>query len=304
MKRFLSIGECMIEMSSGIGGYQLGYAGDTLNTAWYAKACLTPDWQVDYHSALGDDLYSDRITEFLRSNGIGIAHIRRLPGRRPGLYLIHQQDGDRQFTYWRGQSAAKQLADNPSDLAISLRDVAVAYFSGISLAILAPEARVALLDALSAARRSGSLVAFDPNYRPSLWSSADEASDWISRGASNANVLLPTFSDDATLFGDPSPVATADRYLGLGAKMVAVKNGGDPALIASGDARDWVPAQTDARLVDATGAGDSFNGAFLAALAMQKSPNDAAASGHKVASIVVSRHGALVPLADLHSFTH
>jgi hypothetical protein len=37
-KRFVSIGECMIEMSGGEGGmYKLGYAGDTLNTAWYAR---------------------------------------------------------------------------------------------------------------------------------------------------------------------------------------------------------------------------------------------------------------------------
>ena len=57
-KRFVSVGECMIEMSGGTDDlYRLGYAGDTLNTAWYARALLPQDWQVDYVTALGDDRY-------------------------------------------------------------------------------------------------------------------------------------------------------------------------------------------------------------------------------------------------------
>ena len=55
MPRFVSVGECMIEMSGGEDGlYRLGYAGDTLNTAWYARARLGDDWDVDYVTALGD----------------------------------------------------------------------------------------------------------------------------------------------------------------------------------------------------------------------------------------------------------
>ena len=113
-KRFVSIGECMIEMSGGEDRqYRLGFAGDTLNTAWYMRALLPADWQVDYVTALGDDLYSEQMAGFIAGAGIGTGHIRRIAGRRPGLYLIHQAEGDRHFTYWRDQSAARQLADDP-----------------------------------------------------------------------------------------------------------------------------------------------------------------------------------------------
>ena len=53
-RRIVSIGECMIEMSGGEDrSYRLGYAGDTLNTAWYLRALLGQDWSVDYVTALG-----------------------------------------------------------------------------------------------------------------------------------------------------------------------------------------------------------------------------------------------------------
>ncbi len=134
-KRFVSIGEAMIEMSGGEGGmYRLGYAGDTLNTAWYAKALLPEDWQVDYVTALGDDMYSGEMRAFIAKAGIGTDRIQTIANRRPGLYMIHQEKGDRHFTYWRGQSAAKQLADDVEALEAAVVGADTVYFSGISMA--------------------------------------------------------------------------------------------------------------------------------------------------------------------------
>ena len=125
MPRFVSVGECMIEMSGGEDGlYRLGYAGDTLNTAWYARACLGEDWDVDYVTALGDDMYSEQMADFFDSNGIGIGYIQQVENRRPGLYMIHQKDGDRHFTYWRDRSAAKLMAEDP-DALTAAADIAV-----------------------------------------------------------------------------------------------------------------------------------------------------------------------------------
>ncbi|MEO6396504.1 MAG: PfkB family carbohydrate kinase, partial [Devosia sp.] len=137
MKRFVSAGECMIEMSGGEdGNYRLGFAGDTLNTAWYARACLPADWDVDYVTALGDDPYSQQMVDFFAENGIGTDHIQKVEGRRPGLYLIRQHDGDRHFTYWRGQSAARAMADDDEALIQAFEGADLVYFSGISMAIL------------------------------------------------------------------------------------------------------------------------------------------------------------------------
>ena len=299
-KRLVSIGECMIEMSGGASGqYRLGFAGDTLNTAWYVRAALPKDWQVDFVTTLGDDIYSDQMAEFLDKNGIGTESIRRITGKRPGIYLIHQRDGDRHFTYWRENSAARQLADDAVALDRALADCEMIYFSGITLAILAPKARHTLLDRLAERRAAGVLTAFDPNIRPTLWPDAQTLSAAITAGGEVADIVLPTHADERPYFGDSSPQATAERYREWGAREVIVKNGAAPALVAAGETSVLVNAVTSSEVVDATGAGDSFNGAYLAARLMGAAPEDAAKAAHRVAAIVIGQHGALVDPARL-----
>jgi 2-dehydro-3-deoxygluconokinase len=300
MPRFVSVGECMIEMSGGEDGlYRLGYAGDTLNTAWYARACLGEDWDVDYVTALGDDMYSAQMAEFFADNGIGVDYIQQVENRRPGLYMIHQQDGDRHFTYWRGQSAAKFMAEDPEALYEAFEGADIAYFSGISLAILAPRARGKLMKAIHLAKEGGARVAFDPNERPALWTSPAVMGSTITAAAILADVVLPTFPDEQALFGDPSPEAVAERYLAGGAEEVVVKNGAEPAFVASRESRSWVAPKPGARSVDPTGAGDSFNGAYLAARAEGATPLEAAEEAHSLAAIVIGHKGALVPREEL-----
>lgn len=292
--RFVSIGECMIEMSGGADRmYRMGFAGDTLNTAWYARALLPADWSVDYVTALGDDVYSREMRAFFEEAGIGTGHIREIKGRRPGLYLIHQAEGDRQFTYWRGQSAAKLLADDPAALAAALEGAEIVYFSGITLAILSPRARGQLMKAIVKARNDGARIVFDSNLRPALWSSPDVMASTLTAAATISDVVLPTYSDEAPLFGDADSDATATRYLDIGVEEVAVKNGAEPALVATAELRETVPAPS-AKVVDATGAGDSFNGAYLAARVAGVPPADAARAAHKVAGVVIGQPGALV----------
>ena len=301
MTRFVSVGECMVEMSGGEDGqYRLGYAGDTLNTAWYARARLPADWSVDYVTALGDDLYSQQIVDFIAGSGIGIGHIQKIDGKRPGLYLIHQADGDRHFTYWRGQSAARSMADYPPALNDALAGADIAYFSGISLAILPPRGRGKLMKAIDLAKTGGARIAFDPNERPALWTSPRVMGSTITAAAILADVVLPTFPDEAALFGDASPQAVAERYLSWGAEEVVVKNGAEPAFVASRESEGWVAPKPGAISVDPTGAGDSFNGAYLAARAQGASPLEAAAAAHGLAAQVIGHRGALVPHERLH----
>ncbi len=294
-QRFVSIGECMIEMSGGADGlYRLGYAGDTLNTAWYARALLPESWSVDYVTALGDDRYSAEMRTFLETNRIGTAHIREVAGRRPGLYLIHQAGGDRHFTYWRGQSAARLLADDKEALKAALSGADLVYFSGISMAILEPRARGRLLRAIVAARDAGAQVAFDPNVRPALWTSAKVMASAITAAAAIADIVLPTHSDEAPLFGDASPQATAERYLSGGPREVGVKNGGEPGYIAAAGLAQSLGPEGSPKIVDTTGAGDSFNGAYLASRLLGREPLEAAKIAHRVAGRVVGYPGALI----------
>lgn len=285
----------MIEMSGGEDRqYRLGYAGDTLNTAWYMRALLGEDWSVDYFTGLGEDRYSDDIRAFLNAHNIGTGHIRTVPGRRPGLYMIHQDKGDRHFTYWRDTSAAKLLADDKPALHAAVESASVVYFSGITLAILAPRARGRLLGAIVRARDAGAKIVFDTNIRPALWTSPRVMTSVLTAAASLCDIVLPTHTDEAPLFGDASIEDTADRYLELGVEEVVVKDGAGEALIATANERVRVAPKPNANVVDATGAGDSFNGGYLSARLAGQSLQQAAEAGHRTASVVIGQKGALV----------
>jgi 2-dehydro-3-deoxygluconokinase len=294
-KRFLSIGECMIELSGGEAGqFKLGFAGDTLNTAWYARASLPDQWDVAYYTALGDDGYSNAMRAFLEEGRINTDLIRIIPGKRPGLYIIHQLNGDRHFTYWRENSAARSLADDPEHLLHATDHADAIYVSGVTLAILKPARRAELLNVLDGARQGGTMIAFDPNIRPALWPDHDELRQAIKAAAAVSDIILPTHGDEVPIFGDKNSEETLARYLSYGAREVVVKDGANPVHISTGRNSLFVSTEDVANVVDATGAGDAFNGAYLAARLMNKDPAPAARAGNKMAAKVIGHWGALI----------
>jgi len=293
-KRFVSCGECMIEMAGGADDHwKMGIAGDTLNTAWHFRnATAADDWHVSYVTALGDDRYSERIVKFIADAGIDVSAIQRLPGKRPGLYLIDQEDGDRVFTYWRENSAARKMADDMASLARAVRNADVIYLSGITLAILGPDRRAAMIDLISDLSE-GTRIAFDPNIRPALWESPEVCAKVITEVAAISHIVLPSFDDEAKLFADRSPEETVMRYRDLGVAEVVVKNGKEACWFSNGDKPQSIATVPVTNVVDATGAGDSFNAAFLAARLDGAEITDAIRAGQTLSAKVIQTHGAL-----------
>lgn len=300
-----SIGECMLELSGSAGGgpdlWRMGFAGDTFNTLWALRALTPHSRACDYVTAFGDDPFSVRQMAFMREAGIGTADSPVIAGARPGLYAITLTGAERSFTYWRADAAARRLADDPAALAKSLDNRALVYLSGITLAILDPAARAALITAVRDARDAGAAIAFDPNYRARLWSDADEARAATVEALGIATIALPTFPDEQALFGDTTPVDSAGRIAALGVAEIVVKDGDKPAAVRTGADVLELPAVPVASPVDTTGAGDSFNGAYLAARLAGDGPGQAARRAHRVAAAVVQRRGALAPFEVLRN---
>lgn len=298
MKRtFLSIGECMVEMApTASGDYHLGFAGDTLNTAWYAKRTFAPDWDIAYFTAVGQDAVSQRMTDFIRDAGIRTDLIRTLPDRTVGLYLIQLDKGERSFAYWRSDSAARRLAGDPAALDAALAAANVIFFSGITLAILPPADRKTLLGAIAKAREAGATVAFDPNLRPRLWEEAETMRNAVMAAARVSDILLPSFDDDASAFGDLTTEHTAQRYANAGVRVVVVKNAGSEMLaLEDGKITRFGPSPvTD--VVDSTAAGDSFNAAFLARYLETGDVIKGLGAGSTLASAVIRQRGALIEI--------
>lgn len=299
MNRILSIGEAMVEMSQADQPdlWRLGVAGDTLNTAWYLRGLLGTDWQIDYLTRVGTGEFSRQMLDFLDAEGICTTHIRHEAGREIGLYAISLNDGERSFAYWRDSSAARRLADDPADLAAALAGCRLAYLSGITLAILPEQGRANLLAALRDARAAGTTVVFDPNLRPRLWPDTRTMCAGVQAAAREADLILPSFDDEAAFFGDASPAATVARYLAAGAGQVVVKNGGAAMAFGGIEGDGMVADLAPETPLDTTAAGDSFNAGYLAAWLSGADCEAAIRAGHALSRHVIRHRGALVPAA-------
>lgn len=291
------IGECMVEMSSiNEGLFSQAFAGDTLNTAIYMKRS-SPAIPISYITTLGDDAFSHKMKTFFENECIDCQWVKMIEHKAPGIYSIEvDQRGERQFVYWRSDSAAKQLFINglsDDDCKAIAQQFDVYFFSGITLAILDVQSRLALKTMIQDARKRGAKIAFDSNYRPKLWGSKAEAQAVISDFLSITDIALLTLEDEHLLFGDQSEKDTFSRLQHI--DEIIIKNGSDGCFIRHVDDLFFVPALQVAEVVDTTSAGDSFNGSYLAKRMLGCSVEDAALFAHRMAASVIQYKGAIIP---------
>ena len=139
-------------------------------------------------------------------------------------------------------------------------------------------------------------MSYDTNLRLRLWP-LDEARAVIHAAASEADVLLPGLDDAALLTGLSAPPDIVDFYRALGPRIVALSLGADGVLVSAEDRVQHVSGHA-VNAVDATGAGDVFDGAFLARLVEGADPFTAARHANAAAAIATTGYGAVTPIPD------
>lgn len=301
--RTVAIGEAMIEMAVvGEGTYKRSFAGDTFNTAWHMAQLLGPDFPVGFATKVGSDTISTSFAKELEADGLDIACIARNADRTMGLYMIELDGVERHFHYWRNHSAARLLADDAAWLDRVTRDAGLIHVSGITLAILSPDGRARLWDALAQARLRGARVSFDPNVRPRLWTNVAETRVTLAWFFEITDVALPSFDDEAALWGDASPDATLRRFAQAGVPEIVVKNGAGAVLACANGAEISVPTPPVSDIRDTSGAGDAFNAGYLAARLSAMNQADAIPWGQRVSSRVIRHFGARLPKERVPKF--
>ncbi|PFG58674.1 2-dehydro-3-deoxygluconokinase [Vibrio sp. ES.051] len=311
MKHIAIIGECMIELNGKpFGSMHQTFGGDTLNAAIYlSRGCEAnpdpEDIKVSYVTALGTDPISTGMLTRWEEERVSTDLVLRDETRTPGLYLIQLDDqGERTFLYWRNQSAARYLLQHLSFGLIkqALTQVDAVFLSGITLAILPKEDRIALLNLLVELKAQGVEIAFDSNFRPALWPQDDNHTVKQSYQAMYqlTDIALVTFDDEQRIWGDNTPEQTIERLTSLGVKNCVIKLGADGCLIQD-SATDLVPqpvpTQPVTEVVDTTSAGDSFNGGFLSAYLAGADLATACQRGNALAGAVIQHRGAIIPKA-------
>lgn len=294
--RIACLGEVMVEVArTGGDTARIGVAGDTFNTAVYLSRALGRG-RVAYVTALGADRQSDRIVDALKAEALDTAHVARLPGKMPGLYLIDTDDkGERSFSYWRSTSAAREMFGPDSGMAPDFLDTFdTLYLSGISIAILHPAARDRLALGLERFRARGGRVAFDSNYRPVLWPDVPTARAEMTRFIALCDIAFPSQDDEAALFGDSDLQSILDRYTAAEIRQGALKCGGAGAIALDGSGLRRA-ASSAVTVVDTTAAGDSFNAGFLAALDKGDNMTECLNAAASLAEKVIGVRGAILP---------
>ena len=291
----LSIGEAMAEIRSGrTDGFSLGFAGDTYNTAVYASRTIGQAGFVSYITRVGVDPLSMSFCDAAQREGIDIGGIAKDLKHNIGIYSVSTDDsGERSFHYWRSDSAARRMFTS-DETTPDLPAARVIYLSGITMAILTPDARTRLIDTLTSKRaREGAKIAFDSNYRPVLWDDAATARAVMDRMWDITDIALPSIDDEMALAGDDSEDAVISRFAARTWEGIAIKRGSKGPVSPNLSAADHPAFEPAANVVDTTAAGDSFNGAYLAAYLSGAGEVDRLQSGHRLAMTVVGFHGAI-----------
>ena len=295
VSRIVAVGECMLELSAAGDAWRMGYAGDTFNTALYLARLGVP---VAYLSALGRDPFSGEMRTVFRAEGIDDTLVLTDPTRLPGLYAIRTDaHGERSFHYWRERSAARNLfALEGIEAALSrAEEASLLYLSGITLSLFDAPGRERLRQLAAGVRDRGGRVVFDPNYRAAGWAAPQAAREAFRSFVSEVDTALPTFDDERLLWNDTDVDACIARWRDWGAHEIVVKLGQEGSAIAEAEGHRRVPARRVERVVDTTGAGDSFNAAYLAARLRGEDQAAAAAAGNRLAAEVIQVRGAILP---------
>lgn len=306
MSSLLAIGECMMELNAqGDQGFSRAFAGDTYNSAVYAKR-WNPELKVSMLSAVGNDTISNSMLEHWSREGIDYSLVPRSQTAHPGIYAITTDDkGERSFLYWRKQSAATQMMTllQANGGAAALPDFDYVYFSGLSLAILEDDDKAALLELAKNLRQRGAKIVFDPNYRPKMWRDLEHATSWMQKSYTLCDIALPGLEDHEALFGQTDQQSIYQFLQQYGCSEVVIKCGALGVFAyGAGAEPSHLPFTPAPKQLDSTAAGDSFGGTYLAARMSGAGIGQSVANAASIAGLVVQHRGAIIDRQQYQAF--
>ena len=287
------LGEPLIEfnrLKEGDGRTWLqGFGGDSQNVA---IAAARQGASTGYLTGVGQDWMGDAFLGLWKSEGVDASRVMRHPTAPTGVSFVTHSAAGHKFDYLRKNSAASLMT--PDTLAADyIAGARVFHLSAIGQAI-SDSARATCDAAITVAKTSGVKVSYDTNLRLRLWD-LDVARKVIDATIAHCDIALPSLDDSQQLTGLQQPEAIAAYYLGLGAPLVALKLGSEGSLIATRQRQVRIPPYK-VEAVDATGAGDTFDGAFLTRLLAGDDPETAARYANVAAALSTTGYGAVTPM--------
>jgi fructokinase len=254
-------------------------------------------------TGLSTDLFGERLAAALTANGVDHALASR-SARPTTLAFVSLVDGQAEYAFYDENTAGRMLAE--SDLPEVPANVSALFFGGISLAV---EPCGEVYAALATRTAQDRLVMLDPNIRPGFIADEARYRARLDRILSVTDVVKVSDEDLRWLMGPGEIAELAAGFRARGPSLVLVTRGAEGVVAyGPGVAATSVPAER-VEVVDTVGAGDTFNGGFLAGLAdaglldkarlraglPEQAVRDALTLGVRAAAVTVSRAGANPP---------
>jgi len=288
----VALGEPLIEFNQTRAAdpraYVQGFGGDTSNMA-IAAARLGA--RAGYVTRLGGDSFGRLFRELWSEERVDMRGVAIDADAATGVYFVTHGAQGHEFSYLRAGSAASRMRPETLPLDV-VRSARLLHVSGISQAISA-SACDTVFAAIDEASAAGALVTYDPNLRLKLWP-LPRARATILATMARCDWCVPSLDDALVLFGGDAAGAVAACHR-AGASGVVLKLGAEGCIVSDGARQQHVPAHR-VTPVDATGAGDCFDGAFATRLLAGDDPFAAAAYANVAAALATTGFGAVAPL--------
>lgn len=241
-------------------------------------------------SRVGNDSLGRFVLDTLQNEGLDCRHVAVDPLHPTGFQFKSREDAgaDPQIEYFRKGSAASHLS--VAEISPTLLKARHLHATGIPPA-LSPATRELSHVLMRQMRQAGHSVSFDPNLRPSLWSSPAQMIGEINALAALADWVLPGLSEGQLLTGFEDPADIAAFYLDQGAEAVAIKLGAHGAYYRTQMDQGFVAAVAVDQVVDTVGAGDGFAVGLISALLENMSFPEAVQRGNWIGSRAVQSRG-------------
>lgn len=295
----VALGEPMIEFNQSRADdpftWLQGFGGDTSNMV-IAAARLSRDSGIraGYVTRVGNDVFGRMFLGLWAREGVAVEGVTLDAQAPTGVYFVSHGPHGHEFSYLRAGSAASRISPATLPLPV-LRPARVLHVSGISQAISA-SACDACFAAMEVVRAADGQVSYDPNLRLKLWPLA-RARAIVRASVALADWVLPSLDDARVLFDEETPDAIVDALHALGVPTVVLKLGAEGCLVSDGRRRERLAGhRVDS--VDATGAGDCFDGAFAVRALAGDDPFRAARYANIAAALATTGFGAVAPLPD------
>jgi len=286
----------MVELTQmGKNTMHQSFAGDVYNSAVYLKRCFT-DVGVGVVTVLGTDPLSQSMKIQFEDELLATDLVFTSEDKVPGLYLVQtDSEGERSFTYWRDNSAARTVMNFfDRQCTEKLLESDMFFFSGISLAVIEPEARELFWQRIKVLRNAGVKIIFDPNYRAALWKSKEEAQHEFNHAFSQSDILLPGLEDFSSLYNLTDFEQVYSFLQAFNITEIVMKNGAKSVFTVVNEIVKEHMITAVENVVDTTSAGDSFNGIYLGARLNNYSLERAIELAAAAAGYVIQHKGAIV----------